>query len=582
MKTGETPTKPSLVLGILLLTTLGLVLILFSGQKALRSTEVPGERLEQERSVLAAACRAFRDTNQNIQGGGYNILGGNLETVEDLVITAQSLSCGAEQTSGLLIEKIRRLEGSNMINNCLTHNDCQPLIPALRDLENHFEERISDISDLQTTAKQIQDLLPQDSDSSRELTEASSMRNNLYRCLQFVFSDVPNVYKIITNSSHAESQSSSGGIISTIIMMTVRLLMIVGVFLVAPKNIWKLHLFLMKSLIIFFMFVLCVGFYNYGSFLVRSFQLSQFKHHLDPSALTGLSYSQFTKNIWSVERFKSDNFQRKMMEQQEAPRTQGSNYKLEIFEDLTRTAAETTELFDKYQNNLEILTEIESEEYKDLLVAARITLEKNLPLFPSSLRTVLQCQMVLNFTSDRLEEAHTNIEETDLILGLARLEDDLSRHRTKFQQFVKKIHKVEREVSRLEEENTERVRGVGTLLTVVGAFTAPYLGRNSLVPVTALGGLGTLFAHTGARTRNSVLATVRDTMRLFKVGSKEMIDILDQVEILNLSYSLSALSQAGDEGDSFYREESLIMLRESSDRVQMALQAGKDLAEIKY
>merc|ERR1712038_585428 len=104
-----------------------------------------------------------------------------------------------------------------MINNCLTHNDCQPLIPALRDLENHFEERISNISDLQTTAKQIQDLLPQDSDSSRELTEASSMRNNLYRCLQFVFSDVPNVYKIIANSSHADSQSYSGGIISTII-----------------------------------------------------------------------------------------------------------------------------------------------------------------------------------------------------------------------------------------------------------------------------------------------------------------------------------------------------------------------------
>ena len=579
MKIGETSKKPSSLLFLLLVAILALVLILLSGHPALRSPDVPGEKLEQERSILAAACRGFRDRNKNIEGGGYNILGGNLEAVEDLIITAKSLSCGAAQTSGLVKEKIGRLEASNMINNCLTHNDCQAIIPALRDLENHFQERISDISDLQTTAKQLHDLLPQDSDTNRELSEASSMRNNLYRCLQFVLTDVPNVYKIIANSGHTDSQSSSGGILSTIITMAFRLLMIFGVFIIAPKNIWKLHLFLIKSVIIFMMFVLCVGFYNYGSFLVRSFQLSHFKHQLEPSALKGLSHIHFTKNIWSLDRFNSDNIQRKMMKHQETPRSPGSNYKLEIFEDLTPTSVDTKELFDKYQNNLEILTEVQSEDYKDLLVAVRILLEKNLPLFTWSLKTILHCQRILNYTSERLEQADTNIEETDLILDLARLEDDLSRHRAKFQQFVKKIHKLEREVSSLELQNTERVRGVGTLLTVGGAFTAPYLGRSSLGSLTALGALGTMFAHTGARARNSVLSTVRDTLRLFKVGSKEMIDILDQVGMMSLSYSLTALSQAGEDGDSFYREESLLMLRESSHRVQVALQ---DLAEIKY
>ena len=562
--------------------TLALLLLLCSsGPSVLQAREGTGERLEQERSSLAAACGGFRNTNRNIHGGGFSILGENLQAVEDLVLTAQSLSCGAGRTSGLIIEKIRRLEASGLINNCLSQSDCQGLIPALRDLENHFEERISDISDLQTTAKQIQDLLPRDSDTSRELSEASSMRNNFYRCLQFVFYDVPNVYRIISNTSQEDSQSSSGGILSTLILTGLRLLMIIGLLIIAPKNIWKLHLFVIKSVIIFFMFVLFVGFYNYGSVLVRSFQLSNLKHQLDLGALTGVSYSHFTKNLWSVDRFQSDNIQRKMMEHRDIPRSPANNLKLEIFEDLTRTAADRMELSDKFQNNLEILTEIESEDYKDLVVAVRNILEKNLPLFTSPMKTFLQCELILNYTSDRLEE-QADIEETDLVPGLARLEDDLSRHRTKFQQLVKKIHKLEREVSTLEEHNTEQVKGVGTLLTVVGAFTAPHLGRNSLGSVAALGALGTFVAHSGARTRNSVLAAVRETLTLFKMGSKEMIDILDQVEVMSLSYSLTALSQAGHDGDQFYLEETLIMLRESSHSVQVALQARWDLAEMKY
>ena len=581
MKTDQTSRKPSVQLFLVLVGSIALLLFLFSGHSGFQSREVPGERLEQERNTLAAACRGFRNTNRNIHGGGYNILGVNLQAVEELVVTAQTLSCGAKHTSGLIIEKIRRLEGSDMVNNCLSHGDCQAVIPALRDLENHFEERISDISDLQTTAKQIHDLLPGDSDTARELSEASSMRNNVYLCLQFFFSDLPNVYNIISNTGQEDSQSSSGWIFSTLIMMAFRLLMIVGVFIIAPKNIWRLHLFIIKSVIIFFIFVLCLGFYNYGSFLVRSFQLSNLKHQLDLSALTGVSYSHFTKNIWSVDRFRSDNIQRKMMGKQEAPlRTLGSNYKLEIFEDSPGPAADAMELFSKYQNNLETLTEVDSEDYKDLVVAVKTILEKNLSLFPSSMKTVLQCEMILNYTSDRLEQTDTDnrdIEET-----LVRLEDDLSRHRTKFQQFVKKIHKLEREVSTLEEHNTEQVRGVGTLLTVVGAFTAPHLGRHSLGSLASLGALGTFFAHSGARTRNSVLAAVRGRLTFFKVESKEMIDILDQVEIMSLSYSLSALSQAGAGGDQFYLEETLIMLRESSHKVQMALQARRDLAEIKY
>ena len=581
MKTGQISGKPSLLLFLALVGSLALLLFLFSGHSAFNSREAPGERLEEERNILAAACRGFRNTNKNIHGGGYSILGINLQAVEELVVTAQSLSCGAKHTSALIIEKIRRLEGSGMINNCLSHGDCQAVIPALRDLENHFEQRISDISDLQTTAKQIHDLLPGDSDTNRELSEASSMRNNFYLCLQFLFSDVPNVYKILSNTGQEDSLSSSGGILSTMIMMAFRLLMIIGVFIIAPKNIWRLHLFIIKSLIIFLLFVLCVGFYNYGSFLVRSFQLSHFKHQLDLSALTGVSYSHFTKNIWSVDRFKSDNIQRKMMDKQEAPlRKLGSNYKLEIFEDSPGPAADAMELFDKYQNNLETLTEVDSEDYKDLVVAVKTILEKNLALFPSSMKTVLQCEMILNHTADRLEQADTDsrdIEET-----LSRLEDDLSRHKAKFQQFLKKIHKLEREVSTLEEHNSEQVRGVGTLLTVVGAFTAPLLGRNSLGSLAALGALGTFVAHSGARNRNSVLASVRERLTFFKVESKEMIDILDQVEIMSLSYSLSALSQAGADGDQFYLEETLIMLRESSQKVQMALQARRDLAEIKY
>ena len=141
----------------------------------LKSTELLEASLEQEKSVLSGSCEGLRNVNQAIHTGSFTFLGGSLETLEELVTSGQSLSCVADRTTSLIIDKLRRLELTDIYANCLGQDDCSPLLPALKDIENHFEHRMSNIEELKTTVKLIRDLFPRDSETHQQFNEASNM-----------------------------------------------------------------------------------------------------------------------------------------------------------------------------------------------------------------------------------------------------------------------------------------------------------------------------------------------------------------------------------------------------------------------
>ena len=145
-----------------------------------------------------------------------------------------------------------------MHHHCLRNGHCLTMIPALQDVENHFEERISNIEELKTTLGLMEGILPGDSETRQQLSEASSMINNFYIFIEFLFSDIPNVYNIIVSTSHSDSRSSSETILSAVFLTAFRFLMITSLFIIAPKNIWRLHLFVIKSVIILLILVLCL------------------------------------------------------------------------------------------------------------------------------------------------------------------------------------------------------------------------------------------------------------------------------------------------------------------------------------
>ena len=231
MEARQTSTKQILVVLVFLVVTFVLFLILNTGgpDSALKSAEVLEARLEQEKDLLSGSCQALKNINKAIDADSFTFLEGSVHTLEEYVTTGQSLSCLAHHTTSLILAKIRRMEGTDMHHHCLSNGHCSTMIPALQDVENHFEERISNIEELKTTLRLVEDILPGDSETRQKLSEASSMINNFYIFMEFLFSDIPNVYKIIMTTSQSDSPSSET-ILSALVLTAFRLLMITSLF----------------------------------------------------------------------------------------------------------------------------------------------------------------------------------------------------------------------------------------------------------------------------------------------------------------------------------------------------------------
>ena len=542
-----------------------------------RTTEILEARLDQERDILQAACARLRSLDEVIDSGGLGFLGPKRSSLEELVVVGRSLACVSANKTEVILGKIIRLEQTGEYRRCMRDQECEVILPALRDIENHFEARFSLIEDLKVNEKQIGALIPTSSENYRDFNEASSFINNVYICADFIFYEIPSLYKLILNTEAGDPPTAVQNLVSIIIQIGFQMILMTTLFVIVPKTIWKLHLFLMKAVIMFSVLVLCVGFYNYCATFILSLQFRQLRGQIEQNSLA-INYVRFTKNIWSVEQIKAAKIQRNIDSLHHSSQP-GHGKKMKLDLEQEQELELTDQFAEKFKYKLRELEELHSNEYKDFVIDTRIALEKFQPLMASTVDTIGQYLAIIKYGRTKLLEVTNKTEEVSLVLqiipNLLIFEEDISNTKLKLDTQIKKMNKIEREIDSFEETNGQTVKRAGTLGALLGAVSAPYLGSHSLAPPSALGVAGSLCAHTASLARSSVLTSVRRVTGNVKSLAKQVLRALDSVDDMKLRSSLVAVDEmifAGREDESnYYFDETLDMLIENEAETQMSL-----------
>ena len=544
---------------------------------AQRTTEMLEARLDQERDILNAACARLQRLDEVIDSGGLGFLGQKRSSLEELVVAGRSLACVSANKTEVILTKIIRLEQTREYRRCMKDQECDTILPALRDIENHFEARFSLIEDLKVNEKQIGGLIPSSSENYRDFNEASSFINNVYICADFIFYEIPSLYKLIFNTETGDPPTAVQNLVSIVIQISFQMLLMATLFVMVPKTIWKLHLFLMKAVIMFCVLVLCVGFYNYFATFILSLQLRQLRGQIEQSSLA-INYVRFTKNIWSVEQIKAANIQRNIDSLHRSSQ-HGHGKKMKLDLEQQRELELTDQFTGKLKYKLRELDELHSNEYKDFVFDTRIALEKFQPLMASTVDTIGQSSALIKYSRTKFLEVMNGTEDVSQVLqiipNLLIFEEDISNTKLKLDTQIKKMNKIGREIDSFEETNGQTVKRAGTLGALLGAVSAPYLGSRHLAPPSALGVAGSLCAHTASMSRNNVLTSVRTVTRNFKILTKQLLRSLDSVDLMKLRSSLVAVDEmifAGSEDESnYYFDETLDMLMENEAETHLSL-----------
>ena len=550
-----------------------------------KTTEILEARLDQERDILEAACTRLRTLDEIIDSGGLSFLGSKRSSLEELVVAGRSLACVSANKTEVILGKIIRLEQTGEYKRCMRDQECENILPALKDIENHFEARFSLVEDLKGNEKQIGSFIPSHSENYRDFNDASSFINNVYICADFIFFEIPSLYKLVFNAEAGDPPTAIQNLVSIIVQTCFQMILMTLLFVIVPKTIWKLHLFLMKAIIMFSVLVLCVGFYNYCATFIPSLQFRQLRGQIEQNSLA-INYVRFTKNIWSVEQIKAVKIQRNI-DSHSNQHGHGKKMKLDL--EQQQELEMTDQFIEKFKYKLRELEELHSYQYKDFVFDTRIALEKIQPLMATTVDTIGQSLAIIKFGRTKLLEVTNKTEDVSLVLqiipNLLVFEEDISNAKLKLDTQIKKLNKIEREIDLFEETNRQSVKRAGTLGALLGAVSAPYLGSHSLASPSALGVAGFLCAHTASMARNSVLTSVRRVMGNVKILAKQQLLALDSVDMMKLRSSLVAVDEmifAGMEEDELnhYFDETLDMLIANEYETKMSLGILRNAIEV--
>ena len=369
--------------------------------------------------------------------------------------------------------------------------DCDKILPALMDIENHFEQRLASIDELKTSYKIINELVPSTSENSKKFNEASSIIHNFYICIEFIFTEIPNVCKLFFNSETGAERSTVQNIFSIFIQMSFRLMLIGLIFLIAPKTIWKLHLFLMKAIIVFSCMVLCVGFYNYVTHFILSLQYKNLRHNIDENNIA-INFVRYTKNIWSVEQFQAAKIQRNVDFINKASQ-QHRFYKQQKLNIPEQASTNIDHVFDKMKLDLKELLE-NSKISGDYAVKARSSFEKSEHVIKMIVDIIDQSQDMFNYEHEIFYQVLNKSQSFDELLkivpNILELEDNVSNYKTKVETLIKANNKILDSILQHEADHGKVVTRAGTLTALVGVATMssyPYLGLSQYKYMGALG-----------------------------------------------------------------------------------------------
>ena len=586
----EATTSSQLLLSLASLVSLLLLASYLAGHQdtaAPRSAEVLEARLDQERDILAAACAGLRQLEAVTRGGGAAFLGAEASlALEQLAVAGARAGCGAAAATELVIGKIGRLETSRGYGGCVQHREpaaCDQLVPALSDLENHFEIRLGLTEDLQAAVTQINDLIPSSRENSKKFNDASSVVTNLYLCLDFVISEVPSVYKLVLDP---EAEAGGGEVsslqsaVSVLVQASCRVLLLAAVWLLAPRTVWRLHLFVMKVLILFSVSVLCLATYNYCASVVLSLRLARLRGYTeDPRlAVTGL---RVTEHVWSLDTFQAATLQRGGGAGAGHSRGDMARVELELGD---ATHPDTDRFFEHTKVKLRQLEEAGGREHGDLVAEVGVVVARCGPQLRAVLAAVAVFAGLNQHARETLGQVHSGARGAGAVLAgipqLREVEEDLASLRLKLLGHVRKLHKVRAGVARAEAAAGRTVGRAATLGALLGAVSSPLLlpapgpstaprRRPSPVSAPALsvgaGLAAAVSAHAVSWSRSSWLAAVAAAAAEVADVLLKLLSALDTVDAVKLRSALEAAGEAmagsgGEQEISEYLSEAWAML----------------------
>ena len=567
--------------GILLLT-----LLFYKTDGSKKSFKLEEVELKSEGELLFQACEKLRNTDDHLGSGGFKFLGSKRTSLEDLIVTSKVHACLAANKTKIVFDKIMRLEKNTLNKNFIEEGQWEILLPILLDIESHLEVRYNSIEELKVSTKMINDLIPSSMDNLKDFSEATSIVRNFYICAEFIFTEIPNVYKLFFDVEDGDSTTLQ---VFSFMMKTAFKLGLIGIiWIIAPKTIWKLHLFVMKVFIIFFCMVLCVGFYNYFSSFILNLQHHGLRSVIDQD-IAMIESVKFSKNIWSLPHFKTSKDIKMIgtingkMQQNKYTRKERHQLRKEFLSDNEKFL----ENLDKKVSVLE--NSVENNKYRSFLLDVKITLEKFAPVLKNFLDFVDQS---IDLYSNLQEKYEGTLNQTDsyssliaLISYLNDCEEETNSFRSKILSQVKKINKIENEVLLLEESNQQMAKRAGTLSTLIGVASYPYLrfSSNTAGFISASGLAGTIYAYSMSRSWNSQIALAKELAFGHKQISKEILSLLGTMDPMKAKLSLVALNEvllSGNENSSkFYIDELKWMMMDNMEEIAQIIQRKLSILE---
>jgi len=526
----------------------------------------------QEVSHLQLICERFIKTDNHLGSGGLKFLDQKRSTFEDLILSSKSHACLASNETKVIWKMVKLLEKTNMYKESLSSNQWQSFLPALKELESHMEERNNNIEELRIMMNMINDLILTDEESSKMFNEATSVMKNFYICLDFAFTEVPNVYKLLFN---LEDSTIPNNVLSYILQWGFRLVLIAIIWMIAPKTIWKLHLFVMKVCIFFFCIVICVGFYNFFSTFMLSFQYQNLRTVIDDDLFL-VQNVHLAKNIWSLPQFLPG----KSPENLEFL-SNIKERKLLINQDLTEDPSlvkSNEEFIEKLKLKVSKLeANIENSKYDEVNDDVRAVFEKFKPLMKNVLNLV---DMISNsFPAQKSTSTSEDLlPMKNLFSYLEDIEDTIDNYKMKIVSQVKKLNKITNEILMLKESHQQDARRGGTLSTMIGAASYPLIrySENSVGYIVTLGLGGTVYAYSTTWSRNSKLEPANEVLHLLKQISKQLLSLLDGIQPLRMSTSHIILNDIFNSGsDSMLIKSECQKICKSNFEVLAQLQKSK-------
>ena len=576
--------------GLMVIASIGCFLLFtlffFKTDGSKKSLEFREVELKIEGELLYQACDRLRKTDDHLGSGGFKFLGSKRTSLEDLIVSSKVHACIAANKTKIVLDKVKRLEKTTLFKNSLEGGQWETLLPSLLDIESHMEIRYNSIEELKVSVKMINDLVPSTTDNSKEFNEETSIIRNFYFCVEFIFTEIPNVYKLFFNFEDGDSTTLQ---ILSFMMQTAFKLGLIGIiWIIAPKTIWKLHLFVMKAFIIFFCIVLCVGFYNYFSSFILSLQHQGLRSIIEQDNAI-IESVKFSTNLWSLPHFKTSRDTKMistingMMQQNQYTRREKHQLRKEFSSDNEKFL----ENLDKKVSMLQ--TSTENNKHRNFLLDVKITLEKFKPVLKNFLDFVDQSIDLYSQLQEKYERTLNQTESYSslmvLISYLNDIEEETNSFRAKTLSQVKKINKIENEILLLEESHQQNAKRAGTLSTLIGVASYPYLQFNSNTAgfISAAGLAGTIYAYSMSRSWNSQVALAKELTFQHKQISKDVLSLLGTMDPLKAKLSLVAFNEVLLIGDisysKFYTNELKWMMMDNMEEIAQMIQRKLSILE---